>query len=60
MVIITLISILHPLMDAASFLMMQGAEDDADEVAGEDVDYFVATAAVLTTGAESACLLQNE
>ena len=40
--------------------MMQSAEDDADEVAGEDVDYLVATAAVLTTGAEAARLLRNE
>ena len=60
MVIITQITILHPLMDVARFLAMQGAQNGADEVAGEDVDYLMATAAVLTAGAEAARLLRNE
>lgn len=47
-------------MDVAPFLTLQGAQNDADEVAGEDVDYLVATAAVLATGAEAARLLRNE
>jgi hypothetical protein len=44
-------------MDVAPFLAMQGAQNDANEVAGEDVDHLMATAAVLTAGADAACLL---
>jgi hypothetical protein len=44
-------------MDAASYFAMQGAQNDADKIAGEDIDYLVATAAVLTTGVEATHLL---